>query len=174
MNFSSTVISAPSGVDFVSTAESAGSAPFPIPISTLISRWLIKHALQSTNRFRLQQPESDMGTSLVLEILFESSRILLLSDRKDKLMPEAENYSHLARRPTVAKLRALIWNEEARFQGWRCSECAWVFNPSGPPEGNSLVAMMEHYERLRDKEFATHVCAEHPRTTKTQPKSSLR
>jgi rubredoxin len=89
------------------------------------------------------------------------------------IMPEAANYSHLARRPRVATLRALIWTEEARFQGWSCSECAWVFSPSGPPKGNSLEEMKEHYERLRGKEFATHVCAEHPRGRKTQAKSSV-
>ncbi len=78
-------------------------------------------------------------------------------------MPENATYSHLARRPRVVTLRTLIWTEEARFQGWRCSECAWAFSPSGQPTGNTLNDMMENYERLRDKEFAAHVCAEHPR-----------
>jgi hypothetical protein len=38
-----------------------------------------------------------------------------------------------------------------------------VFKPSGPPAANSLAEMKENYERRRDKEFAAHVCAEHPR-----------
>jgi hypothetical protein len=38
-----------------------------------------------------------------------------------------------------------------------------VFNPEGPPAGNSLAEMKQRYELQRDKEFATHVCAEHPR-----------
>jgi len=57
----------------------------------------------------------------------------------------------------------LIWIEKPRFEGYGCSECAWTFKPSGPPGGNSLDEMKETYERLRDKEFAIHVCAEHPR-----------
>jgi hypothetical protein len=34
---------------------------------------------------------------------------------------------------------------------------------AGSPDGKSLEEMKEEYERLRDKEFAAHVCAEHPR-----------
>jgi len=37
-----------------------------------------------------------------------------------------------------------------------------VFSPSGSPDGKSLEEMKEEYERLRDKEFAAHGCAEHP------------
>jgi hypothetical protein len=72
------------------------------------------------------------------------------------------NYSDLARRRTVATLRKLIWIEAQHFHGWRCSECAWVFTSSGAPDGKSLGEMMENYKRLRNKAFATHVCAEHP------------
>jgi hypothetical protein len=57
----------------------------------------------------------------------------------------------------------MTWIEGSRFQGSGCSECAWVFHPSGPPIGDSLSDMVEKYERLRDQEFAAHVCAEHPR-----------
>ena len=59
--------------------------------------------------------------------------------------------------------RKLVWIVEQRFSGWGCSDCAWVFNPSGPPMGDSLHEMMQNYERHRDKDFATHFCAEHPR-----------
>jgi hypothetical protein len=79
-------------------------------------------------------------------------------------MPKTINYSHRKRRPMGATRRTLIWIEGSRFQGSGCSECAWVFSPSGPPTGDSLAEMMEKYERRRDKEFAGHVCAEHPRT----------
>jgi hypothetical protein len=72
------------------------------------------------------------------------------------------NYSDRARRPAVATLRTLIWIEAPHFQGWGCSECAWVFNPSGPPVGNSFQEMKENYLLRRDEESATHVCAEHP------------
>jgi len=78
-------------------------------------------------------------------------------------MPGTANYSRAARRPRVDPLRTLIWIEEPSFRGCGCSECAWVFNPQGPPAGNSLAEMKQHYERRRDKEFAAHLCAEHPR-----------
>jgi len=58
--------------------------------------------------------------------------------------------------------------EDRYFHGWRCSECTWVFTASGPPDGKSLNEMMENYERLRDKGFAAHVCAEHPRAKKAK------
>jgi hypothetical protein len=78
-------------------------------------------------------------------------------------MPEPVTYSHLAG-PKVDTARMLMWIEEPRFQGFGCSECAWVFTPSGTPVGNSLHEMKENYERRRDKEFAAHVCAEHVQT----------
>jgi len=43
-----------------------------------------------------------------------------------------------------------------------------VFNPQGPPSGNSLEEMKKYYEQQRDKEFAAHLCAEHPRTKKAR------
>lgn len=62
-----------------------------------------------------------------------------------------------------AMRRKLVWVELQSFGGWGCSECGWVFNPSGPPIGESLGEMMSHYEQKRDTEFTSHVCAEHPR-----------
>jgi hypothetical protein len=59
--------------------------------------------------------------------------------------------------------RKLVWIERQGFQGWGCSECAWLFNPSGPPTGNSLDEMMRGYEQRQVKGFAAHVCTEHPR-----------
>jgi hypothetical protein len=59
--------------------------------------------------------------------------------------------------------RELVWIEEQLFRGWGCSQCAWVFNSLGSPTGNSLDEMKENYERRRDKDFAAHVCADHPR-----------
>jgi len=79
-------------------------------------------------------------------------------------MPKITNYSHRKGGAKVAVRRTLIWIDRSRFQGSGCSECAWVFSPSGPPAGDSLAQMMEKYERRRDKEFAAHVCAEHPRS----------
>jgi hypothetical protein len=60
-------------------------------------------------------------------------------------------------------MRQMVWIKTARMKAWTCSECAWTFNPSGPPRGSSLEEMKQNYERQRDKEYASHVCADHPR-----------
>jgi hypothetical protein len=62
--------------------------------------------------------------------------------------------------------RKLVWVESQNFQGWACSECAWAFKPVGPLIGESIDEMKMHYEHQRNKEFASHVCAEHPRPPK--------
>jgi len=61
--------------------------------------------------------------------------------------------------------RKLVWVERRNFQGWACTECAWVFNPLGPLVGETLEEMKTHYEQQRAKEFTSHLCAEHPRAT---------
>jgi rubredoxin len=65
-----------------------------------------------------------------------------------------------------AMRRKLVWAIRQNFQGWACSECAWVFNPLGPPVGESIDEMKIHYEQRRDKEFTSHVCVERPKATK--------
>jgi hypothetical protein len=65
-----------------------------------------------------------------------------------------------------AMRRKLVWVKKQNFQDWACSECAWAFNSIGPVVGQSIVEMMQRYEQQRDKEFTSHVCAEHPRATK--------
>jgi hypothetical protein len=62
--------------------------------------------------------------------------------------------------------RKLLWIEEELFWGWGCSECAWLFRPLGPLVGQSIDDMKVNYEHQRDKEFASHACAEHPRARK--------
>jgi len=47
--------------------------------------------------------------------------------------------------------------------GWACSECGWEFNPSGIPAGNTLAEIKLKYERNRDMEFESHVCAKRPK-----------
>ena len=59
--------------------------------------------------------------------------------------------------------RELVWIDHTRFRGWGCSQCAWVFNPPGALTGNNFDEMKQNFESLRDKEFASHLCAEHPR-----------
>ena len=55
--------------------------------------------------------------------------------------------------------RDLVWVKAEGFEGWACSQCAWVFNPSAPPVGNTLEEMKQNYEQHRDQEFVSHVCA---------------
>lgn len=64
--------------------------------------------------------------------------------------------------------RKLVYVEQPQFAGWGCSACAWVFKPSGPPSGESLDEMKQHYEGQRDKDFAAHVCAAYPRARDTK------
>jgi hypothetical protein len=81
-------------------------------------------------------------------------------------MPQTASYSMPVRRPVVTPRRELIWIEEPHFLGWGCSECAWLFKPSGPPVGDSLWEMKKNFLCQRDEESAAHVCAEHPRAKK--------
>jgi hypothetical protein len=65
-----------------------------------------------------------------------------------------------------AMRRKIVWVESQNFRGWACTECAWVFNPLGPLVGESIDEMKMHYEQQREKEFAAHLCADHPRAAK--------
>ncbi|MFZ0938339.1 MAG: hypothetical protein WAN63_02850, partial [Candidatus Sulfotelmatobacter sp.] len=64
-------------------------------------------------------------------------------------------------RSEAAMSRKLVWIELKRFRGFGCSECGWQFKPSGAPEGESFDEMMRNFELQRDKEFKSHVCADH-------------
>lgn len=59
--------------------------------------------------------------------------------------------------------RHMVWIKTPQMEAWTCFACAWAFSPSGPPCGKSLEEMMQNYELQRDKEYACHVCTEHPR-----------
>ena len=72
------------------------------------------------------------------------------------------------RKPSAARPE-LVWVQRERFMGWACSECAWKFNLSGMPAGNTLAEIKRNYERERDKEFESHVCAEHAKSSKSAP-----
>jgi hypothetical protein len=58
--------------------------------------------------------------------------------------------------------KRLVWVEATYMEAWTCSACAWAFLPTGPPMGDSLEEMIENYERLRDMEFSSHDCKQHP------------
>ena len=74
----------------------------------------------------------------------------------------------------MAALRKRVWIEHDRFQGWGCSECAWVFNSSGAPTGKSLAESKRNFELQRDKEFTLHVCAGHPRAKSPSTKHDVK
>jgi hypothetical protein len=74
----------------------------------------------------------------------------------------------------VAALRKLVWIEHDRFRGWGCSECAWVFSPSGAPTGKSFGEVVRNFELQRDKEFTLHVCADHPRVKSQSTKRDVK
>jgi hypothetical protein len=60
--------------------------------------------------------------------------------------------------------RKLVWVEENRFRGFACSECSWRFDFLVlRPTGKSFDERMRNFELQRDKEFTSHVCANHPR-----------
>ena len=64
------------------------------------------------------------------------------------------------------KRRKLVWVERPNFQGWACSECAWVFRPSWLFVGKTIEEMKTEFGQELDKEFASHVCSEHPSGTR--------
>jgi hypothetical protein len=63
--------------------------------------------------------------------------------------------------------RRLVGVKDRSFEGFGCSECTWVFEPSGGLVGESLDKMKQKFEAERDKEFAAHACAQHPKSTET-------
>jgi hypothetical protein len=65
--------------------------------------------------------------------------------------------------------RKLVWIEQQHFRGFGCSECGWRFNASGAPTGSSFDEMMRNFESQRDKEFTSHVCADHSKEAHHTP-----
>jgi hypothetical protein len=41
--------------------------------------------------------------------------------------------------------RKLVRVEGQSVEGWGCSECVWVFNPSGPAVGKSIDEMKRNF-----------------------------
>jgi hypothetical protein len=70
--------------------------------------------------------------------------------------------------------RKLVWVEQPGLRCWGCSECAWVFNPSGAPTGKSFNESVRNFESQRDKEFTLHVCADHPRAKSPSTKHEVK
>jgi hypothetical protein len=63
--------------------------------------------------------------------------------------------------------RSLKRIDSPKFQGFGCSGCSWKFEPSGVRFDDSIDEMKRTYEAERDKQFAVHVCAEHPKDSNT-------
>lgn len=61
--------------------------------------------------------------------------------------------------------RKLVWIEQPGFGGFGCSECGWRFKSSTAPTGASFDEITHNFELQRDKEFTSHVCANHPKTS---------
>ena len=77
------------------------------------------------------------------------------SPEEEWLMSQAGAKRRMARR--------LVWIDEIRLRGFGCSECAWVFTPSGLPVGGSLNEWVRNLDVQLSEQFAAHDCAEHPR-----------
>jgi hypothetical protein len=65
------------------------------------------------------------------------------------------------KRYNLAMARQIIWVEH--IQSWGCSDCTWVFIPSGPPIGNTIDDMKGNFTAKRAKQFKSHVCAKQSR-----------
>jgi Zn-finger protein len=66
--------------------------------------------------------------------------------------------------------RKMVWVKQS--DGWGCSDCAWVFVPSGPPHGEIIDQMMRNFMAKRDKEFNSHACTKDSRTQAQELKLS--
>jgi hypothetical protein len=59
--------------------------------------------------------------------------------------------------------RKMVWIEQPGFGGFGCSECGWRFEPSNAPTGTSFEEMKLSLGLQLDKQFTSHVCADHPK-----------
>ena len=58
--------------------------------------------------------------------------------------------------------RKMVWIEQPGLGGFGCSECDWRFEASNAPTGTSFEEMKLSLGLQLDKEFTSHVCADHP------------
>ena len=56
-------------------------------------------------------------------------------------------------------LRRLVWIEKLNCGGWACSDCGWIFRPSGPFKGESLQEVTEAFQAKLYEEFESHDCS---------------
>jgi hypothetical protein len=86
------------------------------------------------------------------------------ASEKEQLMAEQNGFV-----PMTAASRKLVSIELERFRGFGCSECEWRFKPSGAPTGTSFDEMLRNFTLQRDREFSSHLCADHPRIVGVKP-----
>jgi hypothetical protein len=67
--------------------------------------------------------------------------------------------------------RKLVWIENQRFQGLGYSQCDWVFQPSGPPVGESLAKMMKVKISVKQSLLPTFVWGNQRRQNKKLSRS---
>jgi len=82
------------------------------------------------------------------------------TDQRDPAFHTQKRDNDGERKFRKIKVRAGLY---LRFRGFACSECSWRFD-SAALTGKSFDEMMRNFELQRDKEFTSHVCANHPRT----------
>jgi hypothetical protein len=58
-------------------------------------------------------------------------------------------------------MRRIVWVEREGLQGFRCSQCGWVFVSSGALVVKTTDEMKKEYEGQLNKEFAAHDCSVH-------------
>jgi hypothetical protein len=73
---------------------------------------------------------------------------------------------------STKKIRPANWygSKDRMSRRWGCSECSWVFKPSGrPAAGESLDERKRTFRTQLSEEFASHACAEPPRVKGATP-----
>jgi hypothetical protein len=53
------------------------------------------------------------------------------------------------------KRRKMVWTERPNFQGWACTECAWIFNPTGALVGESIEFMKRRNRASKEWQICT-------------------
>jgi rubredoxin len=61
-------------------------------------------------------------------------------------------------RAQVISNSKLLWIENDTFAGWRCADCAWVFQPSTRITGATFEELKENFRSQLSNDFDSHVC----------------
>jgi hypothetical protein len=94
-------------------------------------------------------------------LLSGSTPLRVVNGESERFVPSQRAGVRWAATTEVAMSRELVWIDQERFRGFGCSACGWRFKPDSAPTGTSFEEMMRNFELQRDKEFRSHVCADH-------------